>query len=56
MLVLETCRLPHRIRQFYQLSPIQQKTLLDIVEEMLVMNAEVTPPPVLPVPHLHAVK
>lgn len=50
------CHLPHRIRLFYQLTPGQQKALLDIVEEMLVMNRENPPPVVRPAPLLRAVK
>lgn len=56
MLNLQACNLPRRLRMFYQLTPSQQKAILDIVEEMLVMNRERESAAVPPPPHLRAVK
>ena len=56
MVILQQCSIPQRIRMFYQLTPGQQQTLLDIAEEMLVMNRETPPSPTAPAPILRAVK
>lgn len=56
MLSLQSCHLPQRLRQFYQLPPAQQKALLDIVEEMFAMNAEKTAAAIRPVKYLQVVK
>lgn len=53
---LQSCHMTQRIRLFYQLPRSQQKALLDLIDELLVMNRVAPPPQPRQPPALRAVK